>query len=193
MNTGSPLVGEIRDSFGKGAARKYRAVGKTPAVIYGHGSTPRHITVPAKEVARILRHKNAVIALTIDGKEEAVLVKSATKDAVTQIIEHIDLVELVLGERVSVTVPVHVVGESLSGTNIELEHKTLKLSVAATSIPDNIEVRFDKQGAGFQLLAKDLVLPEGATLELGPDELIAAVVASAVAADDQAKPADSAE
>ena len=179
MNTASELVGEIRESFGKGAARKYRAVGKTPAVIYGHGSVPRHITVPAKEVARILRHKNAVIALTINGKLETVLVKSATKDAVTQIIEHIDLVELVLGERVHVEVPIHVIGESLSGTTIDLEHKTVKLEVAATSIPDYIEAVFDKQGAGFHLLAKDLILPEGAKLEFGPDELIAAVIATA--------------
>ena len=84
------LVGEFRTSFGKGSARKSRAAGRTPAVIYGHGSEPRHITLPAHEVALVLRHKNALIDLTIDGKEESVLVKSATKDAVTQIIEHIE-------------------------------------------------------------------------------------------------------
>ncbi len=179
MNTAAKLVGEVRESFGKGAARKFRAAGRTPAVIYGHGSEPRHVTLPAHEVKLILRHKNAVIDLTINGKEESVLVKSASKDPITQIIEHIDLVELVMGERVHVEVPVHVVGESLSGTVIDLEHKTVKLEVAATSIPDFVEAVFDKQGAGFHVLAKDLVIPAGAKLELAADELIASVVATA--------------
>jgi large subunit ribosomal protein L25 len=179
MNTAAKLVGEVRESFGKGAARKFRAAGRTPAVIYGHGSEPRHVTLPAHEVKLILRHKNAVIDLTINGKEESVLVKSASKDPITQIIEHIDLVELVKGERVHVEVPVHVVGESLSGTVIDLEHKTVKLEVAATSIPDFVEAVFDKQGAGFHVLAKDLVIPAGAKLELAADELIASVVATA--------------
>ena len=179
MNTAAKLVGEVRESFGKGAARKFRAAGRTPAVIYGHGSEPRHVTLPAHEVKLILRHKNAVIDLTINGKEESVLVKSASKDPITQIIEHIDLVELVKGERVHVEVPVHIVGESLSGTVIDLEHKTVKLEVAATSIPDFVEAIFDKQGAGFHVLAKDLVVPAGAKLELADDELIASVVATA--------------
>jgi large subunit ribosomal protein L25 len=178
MNTAAKLSAETRTSFGKGAARKFRAAGKTPAVIYGHGTEPRHIVVPAHEVALILRHKNAVIDLNIDGKEETVLVKSASKDPVTQIIEHIDLVTLVKGERVHVEVPVHIVGESLSGTTIDLEHKTVKVEVAATSIPDFVEAVFNKEGAGFHLLAKDIKLPAGAKLELAPDELVASVVAT---------------
>ena len=179
MNTAAKLVGTTRTKFGKGASRQARAAGQTPAVIYGHGSEPRHITVPAREVALILRHKNAVIDLTIDGKEESVLVKSATKDAVTQVIEHIDLVELVKGERVHVEVPVHVIGESMSGTIVDVEHKTVKLEVAATSIPDFVEAVFNKEGAGFHLLAKDIILPAGAKLELAPDELVASVVSTA--------------
>ena len=179
MSEIAKLEAQIREKFGKGASRQARAAGRTPAVIYGHGSTPRHITVPAHEVALILRHKNAIIDLTINGKNETVLVKSASKDPVTQVIEHIDLVELVKGERVHVEVPVHVVGESLSGTVIDLEHKTVKLEVAATSIPDFVEAVFDKQGAGFHVLAKDLVIPAGAKLELAGDELIASVVATA--------------
>ena len=179
MNTAAKLDATIRTAFGKGASRRDRAAGRTPAVIYGHGAEARHITVDAKEAARILRHKNAVIDLNLDGKVESVLVKSASKDAVTQIIENIDLVGLVAGERVHVEVPVHVIGESLSGTVIDLEHKTVKLEVAATSIPDFVEAIFDKQGAGFHVLAKDLIVPSGAKLELAADELIASVVATA--------------
>jgi large subunit ribosomal protein L25 len=179
MNTAAKLDATLRTKFGKGASRQDRMKGRTPAVIYGHGAEARHITVDAHEVAKILRHKNAVIDLNLDGKVESVLVKSATKDPVTQVIEHIDLVGLVAGERVHVEVPVHVVGESLSGTVIDLEHKTVKLEVAATSIPDFVEAIFDKQGAGFHVLAKDLVIPAGAKLELAADELIASVVATA--------------
>ena len=192
-NAVAKLIAENRTSFGKGAARKSRAAGRTPAVIYGHGSEPRHITLPAHEVALVLRHKNALIDLTIDGKDETVLVKSATKDVVTMVIEHIDLVTIVKGEKVRVEVPVHVVGESLSGTTIDLEHKTVKLLAEATNIPEYVEVIFDKQGAGFHVLAKDLILPAGVELDLPGDELVATVVETPAGhADDLAAPAPAA-
>jgi large subunit ribosomal protein L25 len=173
------LVAELRTNFGKGAARKLRAAGKTPAVIYGHGSDPRHITLPAHEIALVLRHKNALIDLDIAGSPQLVLVKSATKDVVTQVIEHIDLMEIKKGERVHVEVPVHIVGESLSGTTIDLEHKTLKLEVDATAIPEYVEAVFNKEGAGFHLLAKDIKIPSGAKLDLEPDALVASVMITA--------------
>jgi large subunit ribosomal protein L25 len=173
------LVAELRTNFGKGAARKLRAAGKTPAVIYGHGSDPRHITLPAHEIALVLRHKNALIDLDIAGSPQLVLVKSATKDVVTQVIEHIDLMEIKKGERVHVEVPVHIVGESLSGTTIDLEHKTLKLEVDATAIPEYVEAVFNKEGAGFHLMAKDIKIPAGAKLDLEPDSLIASVIITA--------------
>ena len=193
------LVAELRTNFGKGAARKLRAAGKTPAVIYGHGSDPRHITLPAHEIALVLRHKNALIDLDIAGSAQLVLVKSATKDVVTQVIEHIDLMEIKKGERVHVEVPVHIVGESLSGTTIDLEHKTLKLEVDATAIPEYVEAVFNKEGAGFHLMAKDITIPAGAKLDLEPDALIASVIITAagkneepVAAEAEAPAADAA-
>ena len=186
------LVAEVRTNFGKGAARKFRAAGKTPAVIYGHGSDPRHITLPAHEIALVLRHKNALIDLDIAGTPQLVLVKSATKDVVTHIIEHVDLIEINKGERVHVEVPVHVVGESLSGTTIDLEHKTLKLEVDATAIPEYVEAVFNKEGAGFHLLAKDIKIPEGAILDIAPDVLVAGVVITAAGATEEpvAEPTD---
>ena len=180
------LIAELRTSFGKGAARKDRAKGRTPAVIYGHGSEPRHITLPAHEIALVLRHKNAIIDLDINGKHETVLVKSASKDVVTQIIEHVDLVEIVKGERVHVEVPVHVVGESMSGTVIDLEHKTLKLEVDATTIPEFVEVHFNKEGLGFHVTAGDIKLPAGAKLDLDDHELVASVVGTGAGASEEA-------
>jgi len=186
------LVGEIRTSFGKGSARKSRAAGRTPAVIYGHGSEPRHITLPAHEIALVLRHKNAIIELDLNGKKETVLVKSASKDVVTQVIEHVDLVEIVKGERVHVEVPVHVVGESMSGTVIDLEHKTVKLEVDATTIPEYVEVIFNKEGLGFHVVAKDIVLPAGAKLDFADDVLIASVVGTGAGASEEAEAAPAA-
>ena len=173
------IVAETRTTFGKGSARKARAAGRTPAVIYGHGSEPRHITLPAHEIALVLRHKNAVIEAVIEGKSELVLVKSASKDPVTQIIEHIDLVTILKGEQVHVEVPVHIVGESMSGTTVDLEHKTVKLLAEATNIPEFVEVVFNKEGAGHHVLAKDIVLPAGVKLDLPADELVASVIATA--------------
>lgn len=179
MSETNKLVGELRTSFGKGAARKFRAAGRTPAVIYGHGTEPRHITLPAHEVALVLRHKNAIIELNLAGKTELVLVKSASKDVVTQVIEHIDLVVVNKGEKVHVEVPVHIVGESLSGTTVDLEHKTVKLEVEATHIPEFVEVVLNKEGAGHHVLAKDIKLPAGAKLDLDAEALVASVVPTA--------------
>ena len=175
-NDVAQLIAEVRTTFGKGSARKARAAGRTPAVIYGHGTDPRHITLPAHEVALVLRHKNALIELSLDGKKELVLVKSATKDVITQVIEHIDLVVVVKGEKVHVEVPVHIVGESLSGTTVDLEHKTVKLEAEATHIPEFVEIHFNKEGAGHHVLAKDVKLPAGVKIDLPADELVASVV-----------------
>jgi len=187
------LVGEQRIKFCKGAARKERAAGRTPAVIYGHGSEPRHITLPAHQVALVLRHKNAIIELELNGKIETVLVKSASKDVVTQVIEHVDLVEIVKGERVHVEVPVHVVGESMSGTVIDLEHKTVKLEVDATTIPEYVEVVFNKEGLGFHVTAGDIKLPAGAKLDLDDHVLVATVIGTGAGASDEAEAAPAAE
>ena len=187
------LVGELRSKFGKGAARKERAAGRTPAVIYGHGSEPRHITLPAHQIALVLRHKNAIIELELNGKTETVLVKSASKDVVTQVIEHVDLVEIVKGERVHVEVPVHIVGESMSGTVIDLEHKTVKLEVDATTIPEYVEVIFNKEGLGFHVTAGDIKLPTGAKLDLDDHVLVATVIGTGAGASDEAEAAPAAE
>ncbi len=186
------LVGELRSKFGKGAARKERAAGRTPAVIYGHGSEPRHITLPAHQVALVLRHKNAIIELELNGKTETVLVKSASKDVVTQVIEHVDLVEIVKGERVHVEVPVHIVGESISGTVIDLEHKTVKIEVDATTIPEFVEVVFNKEGLGFHVTAGDIKLPAGAKLDLDDHVLIATVIGTGAGASDETEAAPAA-
>jgi large subunit ribosomal protein L25 len=128
-------------------------------------------------MALALRHKNALLELTIAGKAELVLVKSAAKDPVTQIIEHIDLVEVKKGEKVHVEVPVHVIGEPMGGTIVDVEHKTVKLEAEATHIPEFVELHISKENAaGHHYLASDIVLPKGVTMDLAADELVASVV-----------------
>lgn len=171
------IEAEVRSNFGKGAARKLRASGRTPAVIYGHGNATRHIHVPAHQVALALRTKNALLELNISGKEELVLVKSAAKDPVTHIIEHIDLVEVRRGEKVHVEVPVHVVGEVVGGAVLDLEHKTVKVEAEATHIPQFIELKISKDHpVGHHYNVSDLDIPEGVIMELPMDELVASVV-----------------
>ena len=189
------MAAEVRESFGKGAARKLRAVGRTPAVIYGHGNATRHIHLPAHEVALALRTKNALLDLTISGKAELVLVKSAAKDPVTQVIEHVDLVEVRKGEKVHVEVPVHVVGEPMGGTVVDLEHKTVKVEAEATHIPNYVELHISKENAaGHHYLVSDLVIPDGVKPELELSELVASVVETrAGAAEDETTAEESAD
>ena len=169
------LLTEARESFGKGAARKIRAAGKIPAVIYGHGTDPQHVTLPGHELALIIRKANQVLELDIDGKIQLALVKDVQKDPVRQIIEHLDLVVVRKGEKVQVEVSVHVIGEPSPGTVAELDTQRLLLEVLATSIPERVTVTIDGAEAGTHILAKDVPLPEGATLVSDPEALVVAV------------------
>ncbi|MGR0221912.1 50S ribosomal protein L25/general stress protein Ctc [Agromyces sp. ZXT2-6] len=172
MDEDNKIVAELRESFGKGAARKIRATHKIPAVLYGHGTDPRHLTLPGHEVSLLIRKANAVLDLQIEGKSQLALVKDVQKDPVRQLIEHIDLVVIKRGEKVQVEVPVHVEGEPASGTIADLDAHTLLLEVEATHIPENVTVSVEGLDEGTQLLAKDIELPKGATLISDEDVLV---------------------
>ena len=179
MADDNKLVAESRTTFGKGAARRIRATGKIPAVIYGHGTDPQHVTLPGHQVGLILRKANQVLDLDISGKSQLALVKDVQKDPVRQIIEHLDLIVVRKGEKVTVDVPVHVEGESASGTTAAQDANTLSLEAEATHIPERIIVNIEGLEAGTQILAKDLALPEGSTLISDPDTLVINVTAEA--------------
>jgi len=173
------LKTEARASFGKGAARKIRATGKIPAVIYGHGTDPQHVTLPGHEVALILRKSNQVLELDIDGKVQLALVKDVQKDPVRQIIEHIDLIVVRKGEKVTVDVTIHLEGEAAPGTLVNQDSNTVTLEAEATHIPESIVVNIEGKEDGFQLFAKDLELPTGSSLITDEDVLIVAVSTAA--------------
>jgi len=171
------VVAELRTSFGKGAARKIRAQDKIPAVLYGHGTEPQHVTLPGHQVLLLTRKANAILELDIDGTPQTTLVKDIQRDPVRQIIEHIDLVVIKLGEKVSVDIPVHVEGEAAPGTLVSIDANTLSLEVDATKIPQNIVISVEGLEAGTQIAAGDVVLPDGATLVTEADVLVVNVTA----------------
>ena len=174
-NDSNHLSTEIRESFGKGAARKIRAAGKIPAVIYGHGTEPQHVTLPGHEVSLILRKSNQVLELDIQGKTQLALVKDVQKDPVRQIIEHIDLIVVRKGEKVTIDVPVHLEGEAAPGTLVNQDSNTVTLEAEATHIPESIVVSIEGAEDGTQIFAKDLTLPSGSSLVTEEDVLIVAI------------------
>jgi large subunit ribosomal protein L25 len=183
---------EFRESFGKGFARRLRAAGKIPAVIYGHGTDPVHVALPGHQVSLLVRRANAVLELDLDGKEQLTLVKDVQKDPVHQIIEHIDLLVVKKGEKIQVEVPVVVVGEPAAGTIANLDAQTVTLEVEATHIPEHVEVVVDELEDGTHITAGDLTLPQGASLVADADLLVVAVSvpAATLAAEDEIAEAD---
>jgi len=166
------LVATLRTSFGKGAARAVRREGNIPAVMYGHGTEPVHICLPGHQTMMALKLANALLTIEIDGKDQLALAKDVQRDVLTRFIDHIDLVVVRRGEKVTVDVPVHVVGAAAVDTVVTLENNTLALAVEATHIPERVEVSVEGVKAGTQILARDLVLPEGAELITDAEILI---------------------
>jgi large subunit ribosomal protein L25 len=169
----SNIKAEIRAEFGKGAARRIRRDNKIPAVIYGHGNDPVHVTLPGHATMMALKHlgANAVLDLEIDGSQQLALTKQVQIDPIRRLIEHIDFVAVRKGEKVTVDVPISLVGEAAKETFVVNENTTVQLEAEATHIPEFIEVSIEGAEVGTQILAKDLTLPTGSTL-LSDDELL---------------------
>lgn len=183
--TDTKVVAELRENFGKGFARRLRAAGKIPAVIYGHGTDPVHVALPGHQISLLVRRANAVLELDVNGAEQLTLVKDVQKDPVHQVIEHIDLLVVRKGEKIQVDVPVVVVGESFAGTIVNLDSTSVSLEVEATHIPEHIEVSVEGLEEGAHITAAELALPRGASLVADPETLIVAISVPAAAAADE--------
>ena len=172
MSDNTTLVAEQRTDFGKGAARKIRRAGNIPAVMYGHGTEPIHISLPGHTTMMALKQANALLTIVIDGKEQLALAKDVQRDAIKPVIDHIDLVVVRKGEKVTVDVSVHLEGEAAPETVVTLDHNTLEVEVLATNIPENVVVSVEGLTAGTQILAGAVELPEGATLLTDAEALV---------------------
>ncbi len=172
------IVAEPRTEFGKGAARRIRRAAKIPAVMYGHGAAPVHLTLPGHQTMLAVKLANALLTLSIDGQEQLALVKDVQRDPIKPIIEHIDLVVVRRGEKVTVDVPITTVGAAGPETLVTVESQTLQVLAEATNIPEVIEVDIEGAPAGTQFLAGQLALPAGVTLEGDPELLIVNITAA---------------
>ena len=179
------LAAEARTEFGKGAARRTRRAGKIPAVLYGHGSDPKHLALPALEFARVVREhgQNAVLTLEIDSATELALTKTVTTHPIKNYIEHVDLLLVQRGEKVSVEVPILITGEAAPGTLVTQDLTTIEVSVEALHIPDQFEVSIDGAEGGTQITAKDIPLPTGSELVTDADALVIAINVAPTASD----------
>jgi large subunit ribosomal protein L25 len=166
------LVAEPRTHFGKGAARKIRRDHKIPAVLYGHGTAPVHISLPGHDTMMALKNANALLSIEIGGDSRLALAKDVQRDPIKPLIEHVDLVVVRRDEKVVVDVPVTTVGEATPETVVTVESQTVQLQVLATNIPEHIVVSVKGLEAGTQVLTSQLELPPGAELITDPDVLV---------------------
>ncbi|MDN5805768.1 MAG: 50S ribosomal protein L25/general stress protein Ctc [Brevibacterium sp.] len=168
------LIAEPRNEFGKGAARRTRRAGRIPAVVYGHGGDPVHISVDGHATMMALKHANALFEIeSTDGaKNVLAIARDVQTDPVTREIEHLDLIIVKRGEKVEVDVPVHIIGGATPGTMVQQEESTILIKADATKLPEYIEVTVEGRAAGEHVLAGEVELASGVELAADPELLI---------------------
>ncbi|MBT2468608.1 50S ribosomal protein L25/general stress protein Ctc [Streptomyces sp. ISL-66] len=172
------LSAQVRDTFGKGSARQARRDALVPAVIYGHGTEPKHVNVEGHGLALALRTANVLISLDIAGKTELVIPKAVQKHPLKRSISHVDFLIVKKGEKVTVDVAIVTEGELAAGNNmLETLQNTISVEAEATHIPTEVTVSIAGLAAGATIHAKDLVLPTGTTLAVDGDIAVLQVVA----------------
>jgi large subunit ribosomal protein L25 len=168
------LSAELRTEFGKGGARRTRRAGKIPAVIYGHGADPRHVSLPDREFANAIRHggHNVLITLDIEGDEQLVIPKAIQRHAIKNIYEHVDLVAVRRGEKVTIDVPLSVVGDVIVDGMLAQERTSVSIEAEATHLPNQIEISIEGVAIGTQITGGDLTLPAGSVLAGDPGQVL---------------------
>jgi len=175
------IKAETRTEFGKGAARRIRRESKVPAVLYGHGIDPIHVTLPGHDLMLALKQPNALLSVDIDGDPQLVLPKQVQRDPIKGFIEHADLLVVRKGEKVTVDIVINVVGDVVGGAMVVTENSSVPIEAEATHLPESIEVSVEGLDAGAQIHASDLTLAKGSSLAIDPDTLIVNVVAAPTA------------
>ena len=189
------ISAEPRTEFGKGGARRTRRAGKVPAVLYGHGEKPKHIALPAREFAAAIRHGGTMQVFDIevsDGTTALALAKAIQRDPIKDTFEHVDLLVVRRGEKVTIEVPVVLSGEAGRNTLVMLEHDRLAVLADATRLPENLEASVEGLEAGTRVTAGEIKLPEGVELAADPDLVVAIVAAAPTAAEMEGEAAEAA-
>jgi large subunit ribosomal protein L25 len=189
------LSAEARTEFGKGGARRTRRAGMIPAVIYGHGADPRHVSLPAREFANAIRHGGANVLLTLDlaGEEQLAIPKAIQRHALKGTYDHVDLLAVRRGEKVTIDVPLAIDGDVVAGGLLAQESTSVSLEAEATNLPTEIAVSITEMQIGDQLTAGDLTLPAGSTLITEPDHVMLIMNEAPTEAELEAEVAEAAE
>lgn len=182
------IAAELRTEFGKGAARRLRRADKVPAVLYGHGTDPIHLSLPGHDTMMAMKTANVLITLDIqDHGNELALPKHVQRDPLKGFIEHVDLLLVKRGEKVVVDVPVTLVGDAAPGTMVSLESTTVAIEAEATHLPEHIEISVEGLEEGSMIHARDLPLAPGSTLAADEELLIVNITATPTEADLEAE------
>jgi len=182
------IAAEPRTEFGKGAARRIRRTDKVPAVLYGHGADPLHLSLPTRDLMLALRNPNALLSIAVEGSAaQLALARQVQRHPIKGSIEHADLLVVRTGEKVVVDIPVLVTGEALSDALVVTETAQLSVEADATALPDSVEVSVEGLGVGVQIHAGDIALPEGTVLAVDADVLVVNVVAAPTAEEVEAE------
>jgi len=177
------IAAESRTEFGKGPARRARRAGKVPAVLYGHGEAPRHFALPGHELMLALKHdSNVLLTLATDDGDQLALPKVVVRHPIKRTLEHVDLLAVRRGEKVTVEVPVTLVGNAGPDTMVDQQLNTLTVEAEATRIPDHLEVSIEGLAVGGHIAAKDVALPPGTTLVIDAEHVVVAGLATPSAA-----------
>ncbi|GLW07286.1 50S ribosomal protein L25 [Microtetraspora sp. NBRC 13810] len=171
------LTAEVRTEFGKGAARKIRRGDKVPAILYGHGTETKHLTLPGHELMIALRTPNVLIRVEGEGVNELALPKGVQRDPIKGFIEHIDLLLVKRGEKVTVEIPVTTVGDVVPDGLLDQQLVSISVLTEATHIPEGVEVDVTGLEIGTQVTAADLKLPRGTELAADAEVLVLHITA----------------
>lgn len=175
------IAAESRSEFGKGAARRARREGKVPAVLYGHGTAPVHLSLPGHDLMLALKTPNVLLSLEVNGKKELALPKDVQRHPIKRHLEHVDLILVKRGEKVVVDVPVVPTGTVAPGGLLETVLVALPIEAEATHLPESVEVSVEGLEAGQSVRAQDITLPAGSTLAVDGDTVVLHVMVPAAA------------
>lgn len=175
------IAAEPRTEFGKGAARRTRRAGKVPAVLYGHGTDPQHIALPGHDLMLALKTPNVLLRVQgLSHGEELALPKDVQRDPIRGFLEHVDLIVVKSGEKVTVEIPVNLIGDIAPGGRLEQHMVQVAMEAEATHIPQAVDVDVQGLEVGATIHAKNLKLPEGATLVADDEALVLQIVDATV-------------
>ena len=193
------LSASNRDGSGKGEARKLRSTGRVPATVYGHGREAQSLSINTRELERLLDHISAestVIDLDIDGKPSRTLIREIQRHPFKRQILHVDFQELVAGEKVSVSIPIVLIGVPagvrMDGGMLDQTMRELEIEVDPANIPNHVEVDVTELTIGSSVHVRDIKLPEGVEV-LDDEDASVCVISAPRAAIEETAAAEGAE